>query len=613
MRSGALASGALLVAGVAGAVALAGSASVARPAALRLHRVPASRSGADRGRLVRPEPRARATRPIAAGVEHDAPRLATSWASHTATAPLQSLVFSTAGAPEVLASFPGMNLEDGHADPPDPDLAAGDGFVVEVVNDAIRVFGTDGSVRATYGAASFFQSSSGDLTDPSVVFDASSGRWFASILDSGAGTVRLAVSQSGDPTGPWMVYDHAPGACADQPTLGVSPTLVVIGYGGFTLPCRSKSATYEGGGQFVYDKADLLAGVTAHFTAWDPNPPLAPISAVSSEPDPAVALTLATPLLLEMLTYSGVPTATTSVTETDTTIVIPGITAPPPAPQKDGTAPIDTGDVRIRSGYEDPATGTIWATANDACTPPDDSVERACLRIIGVQGGKAVYDRNIGWRGGNLFYGRIAADGNGNAVVVHGYSSASTFPSIGVFDVATNGGLTPSEPIAIGNEAHDDPRFGDYFGAAPDGSGGVWVVGETGLFVTGSSFDWGTTLAHVAAGPTPPVPPPPPRDTTRPRAQALASSGRRGFTAALRYRASDNSGRTREQVTVFSRGKPVSRIAVPMKPTRAGKSYAVAWHVPTKLATPLKFCVVAFDPSGNASPQSCAPIAVRAR
>src|SRR5581483_211902 len=143
--------------------------------------------------------------------------------------------------------------------------------------------------------------------------------------------------------------------------------------------------------------------------------------------------------------------------------------------------------------------------------------------------------------------------------------------------------------------------------------GGVWVVGETGMSVTGSSFDWGTTVAHVAAGPTPPVPPPPPRDTIRPHARALSSSGRRGFTAFLRYQASDNSGRTREQVTVYSRGRLLSRIAVPTKATGSGRSYAVAWHVPTKVAAPVKFCVVALDPSGNASAKSCAPVAVTSR
>src|SRR5581483_6074356 len=261
--------------------------------------------------------------------------------------PTQSLSFSSSGAPQVLATFAGLNLLDGRADPPDPDVAAGDGFVVEVVNGAIRVFGTDGSIRATYDPTSFFQSASGDLTDPSIVFDAASGRWFSSILDSGDGTVRLAVSQTADPTGQWTVYDHAPGACADQPTLGVTPTLVVIGYGGFTLPCRQQSATYEGGGRFVYNKADLLEGATAQFTAWDPHPPFAPVSAVPVGPDPAPALTLTTADFLEVLTSAGVPTDTTSVTETDTSVAIAALTPPPPATQKDGTVQIDTGDTRV--------------------------------------------------------------------------------------------------------------------------------------------------------------------------------------------------------------------------------------------------------------------------
>lgn len=593
----------LLALGLAGVVALAGAGS----AASVVRTVRASRSGSDRAHRVLPASSANTSsgRNVA-GLEHPLPL---SGSSQAATAPVQKLVFSTAGAPQVLTTFPGLTLADSHADPPDPDLSAGDGFVVEVVNGAIRVFGTDGSIKATYDPTTFFQSASGDLTDPSIVFDSSSGRWFASILDAGDGTIRVAVSQSGDPTGPWMVYDHAPGACADQPTLGVSQTLVVIGYGGFSLPCRSQTGTYQGGGQLVYSKADLLAGVTAHFTAWDPNPAFGPVSAVSSSPDPATSLAQTASFYLLVITYTGVPSDTTSATETVAQIVVPDFTAPPPAEQKDGAA-IDTGDAQIRSGIEDPASGTIWASANVGCTPPGDSTRRSCLRVLAVKAGKVIYDRSIGWPGGYLFYGRVAVDGNGNAVVVHGYSAADTFPSMGVFAVASNGGLTPSEPIAIGNEAHGNARFGDYFGAAPDGSGGVWVDGEVGAFVTGSGFDWGTTIAHVAAGPTPAVPPPPPRDTTRPHARALASSGRRGHTAFLRYQASDNSGRTREQLTVFSRSRLVKRITVPAKRTTAGRSHAVGWHVPTRIVTPLKFCVVAVDPSGNASAKSCARISL---
>ena len=604
----------LLAAGVAGSVVLVGTASppqqVRRLATVRSAR---GHSGHDRPHRIHPASSVSAPRRGSSEEEPPLPRLASSSRAETVTAPIEPLTISSTGAPPVLGAFGGLSSEDGHADPPDPDVAFGDGFLVEVVNSAIRVYrADDAGVLANYDPSTFFQSTSGDLTDPSIVFDASSGRWFASILDSGDGTVRLAVSQTGDPTGAWTVYDHGPGACADQPTLGVSASLVVIGYGGFSLPCRARTVKFLGGGQYAYSKADLLAGVTAHFTAWDPNPPFGPISAVTSSPDPATSFTLTGPFYLDEITYTGVPSATTSVTETDTQIVIPDLSSPPGAAQKDGTKDIDTGDIRVRSSMEDIATGTIWLTANDGCKPPNDTLIRSCLRVIAIRAGKAVDARDVAWTGGNLYYARIAVDGNGNAVVVHGFSSVSTFPSVGVFALAANGGITTSVPVAVGNEAHQDPRFGDYFGASPDGSGGVWVVGETGTFVTGSSFDWGTTIAHVGASPTPPPPPPPPRDTTRPKARALASSARRGKIASLLYQASDDSGETREQVTVYSRSRLVRRIAAGIRVTRAGRVYTVGWYAPTNVATPLKFCVVAFDRSGNASVKSCAPIALRA-
>ena len=50
-------------------------------------------------------------------------------------------------------------------------------------------------------------------TDPKVIYDALSGRWFASYLSfidnpsgSDEGRLHLAVSQTSDPTGAWNVY-----------------------------------------------------------------------------------------------------------------------------------------------------------------------------------------------------------------------------------------------------------------------------------------------------------------------------------------------------------------------------------------------------------------------
>ena len=191
--------------------------------------------------------------------------------------------------------------------------------------------------------------------------------------------------------------------------------------------------------------------------------------------------------------------------------------------------------------------------------------------------------------------------------MVDGFSSAAAFASVEVGGVTPAGALTGSVTIQYGNEDHDNPRFGDYFGAAPDGTGGAWVVGETGVHVTGAQYDWGTVIAHVARI-TGTEPPPP--DTTPPRAHALASSGHAGKLTHLRFTASDNSGATREKVTVYSHATVTTRISTALSASKAGTVYSVTWRIPAKPKLPLKFCLVALDAAKNQSAQNCARITV---
>ncbi len=205
----------------------------------------------------------------------------------------QSLSLQGSAAPPVLASFAGLNSSSGPIDPPDPEIGVGNGSVVEVVNSELAIWTTGGALRATGSLPQFFDASTSDVTDPRIVFDPASGRWFASILDVEQASVRVAISQTGDPAGAWYVYANQPGACADQPSLGVSSSLVVIGYGGFTLPCRqSGKPTFLGGGYYVYNKSQLMSGGTAWLTYWNPNPSDAPIAPVKLALGPATAMAL---------------------------------------------------------------------------------------------------------------------------------------------------------------------------------------------------------------------------------------------------------------------------------------------------------------------------------
>jgi hypothetical protein len=512
----------------------------------------------------------------------------------------------TSAAPAVLTSFAGLTVADGLADPPDPEIGVGNGFVVEMVNNAIRVWGTDGSLKATYDSAALFDASSDDVSDPRIVWDASSGRWFASLVDVGEGTVRIAVSDTADPTAGWTVYDHNAGACPDQPTIGVSSTLVVVGFGGFDLPCRKNSSSYLGGGYFVYDKAGLVSGSTAYYTDWTPDPTISPVAAVKVA-EPAAVVALSSTSSLEVVTFSGVPSAAASATRSRTPATIRALSTPPEARQQNDQTGINTGDIRIHSAVEDQASRTIWIGANDGCVPKGDSGERSCLRIVAVRGSATTVDEDVGVGAEYLYYPAIAIDGSGNALVVDGFSSASSFASVEVQGITPAGALTGSVTIAFGNEDHDNPRFGDYFGAAPDGTGGAWVVGETGAHVIGAQYDWGTVVAHIAGVTGTELPPP---DLTPPHVHALASSGKAGKLVRLRFTASDDSGATRENVTVYSHSVVAKRISTALSSSKAGAVYFVTWRIPAKPKPPLKFCVVALDAAKNSSAQSCARIAV---
>jgi hypothetical protein len=90
--------------------------------------------------------------------------------------------------------------------------------------------------------------------------------------------------------------------------------------------------------------------------------------------------------------------------------------------------------------------------------------------------------------------------------------------------------------------------------------------------------------------------------------KALTSRGTLGKRIALRFKAFDNSGRASVAITVFVGKRPYGYLHTGLKLRRAGHTYTAMWSSP-KVNGQLTFCVEAYDPSGNESPRSCAPIA----
>ena len=141
--------------------------------------------------------------------------------------------------PELTLSFDGLNHHDQRTanggnqfslEPPDQGLCAGNGFVLETVNDVLRIFDASGSpltgvvdLNTFYGYPAAINRANGafgpEITDPSCYFDRDTQRWFhialtldrvgtTSALD-GNNHVDIAVSTTSSPLGPWIVY-HLP-------------------------------------------------------------------------------------------------------------------------------------------------------------------------------------------------------------------------------------------------------------------------------------------------------------------------------------------------------------------------------------------------------------------
>jgi hypothetical protein len=142
---------------------------------------------------------------------------------------------SPSSSPALAASFDGLNFRQQRlanggnqfsVEPPDQGLCAGNGFVLETVNDVLRVFDTAGNpltgvvdLNTFYGYIAQINRTTGVqgpfVTDPSCLYDSDTHRWFHVVLTlevdangdfTGVNHLDIAVSNSSNPTGTWTIY-----------------------------------------------------------------------------------------------------------------------------------------------------------------------------------------------------------------------------------------------------------------------------------------------------------------------------------------------------------------------------------------------------------------------
>ena len=200
---------------------------------------------------------------------------------------------------ELLGGFEGLNHADQRfagtgayantnfsLEPPDQGLCVGNGYVVEPINTALRVYSTDGVAQSVpvplnqfFGLSPAIIRSSplvfGDFTsDPKCIYDAANGGHFIlSMLEldtnsanghfTGPSHEYIAVSQTNSPLGSWNIYsfdvtnDGAVCPCfGDQPLLGADANGIYITTNSYPTLVDG----FNGAQVYAFSKAKLESG-----------------------------------------------------------------------------------------------------------------------------------------------------------------------------------------------------------------------------------------------------------------------------------------------------------------------------------------------------------------
>ncbi len=407
--------------------------------------------------------------------------------------------------------FPAMTLDeqvaylgsDQAVEPPDTQVAAGPASLVEVLNSSLSVWAKTGGLIALADLNSFFGVPSGyRFSDPRVVFDAASARWFISgfSLDNGSDSqTYLAVSATSDPTGSWTTYRIAvntSGVIYDQPKLGVSDDKVAISWADYS----NGGTVFTGEETWILQKSDLVAGGTVHVGAFSPDPSrFGIVPAMSLSSTPTEFLTYNRETSIGVVAITGTPVQA-NVSWAESSLPIVTTTAPPDAQQPSGT--VATNDDRFLSAVW--SGGTLWVSGNDGCVPPGDTSTRSCLRLISVETGAPTLgiDTDLSTLGIDLYFPAVTLDSAGDPYLVATESSAALYPSV-LAEASRNGAASFSGvTVARGNGPYGGSRWGDYSGASvdPSDANDVWLAGEYTPSSAGG-LHWGTSLARLTLTP----------------------------------------------------------------------------------------------------------------
>ena len=415
------------------------------------------------------------------------------------------------------------------ASPADANGAAGPAHFVEFINGRFSVYDKRTGERAQtktdlqfWNAAGVTFTSTVGTTDPRVIFDFYSRRWFACMVSFTINSPRqrsnrflLAVSEGDDPTGNWSGFsipsDPNASNFADFPTLGLDQDAVYVSGDMF-----DRSGVPVGPSLVVLPKTGLLA-----------DPPsvaartyLGPLSYSARGKILQSAVTIGSPTTTEsvlavsdlgldfqplntlVLSHVLSPTNRPSLSSPPVVLDVPDYSVPINPPQPDGTDSLDDGDARL-GGMVRRVGDVLYAThavqVNDRAAVRWYRINAATDALIEAG---TISDPKL-----DLFYPSIAANEAGTVVIGCNGSSTETYvSSYALVGEAVNGKLTfgPLTLLKSGTASYQNTdssgtsRWGDYSATSVDPAdpSRFWTI----QMIATDTSTWVTQITELLTG-----------------------------------------------------------------------------------------------------------------
>ncbi|VAX38809.1 hypothetical protein MNBD_PLANCTO03-1661, partial [hydrothermal vent metagenome] len=395
--------------------------------------------------------------------------------------------------------------------PPDPHMAVGPDHIVLMTNGEISFFTKDGTqtfqdeIEDSFG---FWGSvgATGFVFDPEVIYDHTSGRFFAMATEGYAPNNKsyalVAVSDDSDPNGSWYKYrldtSGLAGNLFDSPNIGVTENALIITGDGF-----GNGANYP---VYIWDKASFLVG----------NPPtisnnfVLPTSTQSAGYPRVTTGTGDTLYLLEhressnntairVLAFTDL---LTSPTVSSFLLGVPSYGRPEDPPQKGTSARPNTFDARFWSVDQGP-DGNIWGTHHI-------NLSRVVARWyeVDLQGWPFTDQDPVLVQSGDIdlgpdirtFFSSINVSPNGSAAICYSRSSPNEYISMATAyrRVCDTLGTMPIDFIhKSSNAGYTAGRWGDYSAVEFDPTDATLYWGHH-EYAEGAS--WRTWVQSVETG-----------------------------------------------------------------------------------------------------------------